>query len=198
MPCELGSARRLGFACVSLLLCACGTADHSSLAATADASVAPTTQPSGAAASMTPMADPSVAGLHVSGTDGWSIVAPPGWEVVAQNDSGTALSRDDAIAEVLVAASSGLAPEALQAQKHDQFSTWPGVVGIESDFVSLPAGDALSVRVTSELETGPQVFYLYVIEEGETQYVISVRGPQKDHQILADAEALAESFAITD
>lgn len=200
MPRELGSGRRPGLACVALLLCACGTVEDSSSATSAGNSGSPTppaTHASGAS-SLTPTSAPSTAVLHMNEAQGWSIVAPPGWEVVVQNESGTALTRDDAIAEILVAPSSGFTFEELEAQKVDDLGTWPGVAEIESDLVQLPAGEALRVTVESELATGSQVFYLYVIERGDTQYVLSVRGPQADEDLFADAEAFAESFAIID
>jgi hypothetical protein len=209
MPSELRRARRLAFACLPLLLGACGTMDDSSMTASGQVQESATARAASAPASSAPTAEPTTASpvqstasnaptVHVNETEGWSIVVPPGWEIVAQRDCCVALHRDGVIAEVLVAPSSGLTLEALEAQKVDDLSTWPGVVGIESDFVSLPAGDAVRVTVASELDTGSQVFDLHVIEQGDTQYLISVRGPQGDSQLLADAESLAESFAILD
>jgi len=54
-----------------------------------------------------------------------------------------------------------------------------------------------SLRTTNP-DTEPGVFVLYVIEERDRRYAISVRGPQDNGELLADAEALAESFAILD
>ena len=203
MPRELGSGRPLGLACVALLLGACGTADDSSPAA-AEISVSPTTwatssmQHSGAV-SLTPTADSGSAGLLVNDAQGWSIVVPTGWKVVANGPSGTALTRNEAIGEIFVGPSSGLSLDELQARNVDEVTrSWQGVIGdIESDFVSLPAGDALRLTFETGLETdSPGIFTSYVIEEGDTQYVISVRGSQDDDDLLAAAEALAESFAI--
>lgn len=61
----------------------------------------------------------------------------------------------------------------------------------------LPAGDAVraTLRTTSP-DAGPRVFVVYVIEERDRRYAISVRGPEDDGELLADAEALTESFAV--
>ena len=57
----------------------------------------------------------------------------------------------------------------------------------------VPAGDALRVTMATELATSPAgAFILYVIEEGDTQYVISVRGPHDKDDLLTEAEAFAE------
>ena len=94
----------------------------------------------------------------------------------------------------------GLTLEELEAQKVGDLSWWPGAVEIESDFVQLPAGDAVRVTMaTTETPTGPRNgFILYVIEEGDTQYVTSVRGPHDTDELLTEAEALAVSFVILD
>lgn len=201
MPFEPRSARPLAFACVPLLLSACGAVDDSSPTARAtsiDPSLAASTHAS-ASPSLVPTADASPQRVHVSEAQGWSIVVPPGWEVAVETDSGTALIRDDAIAEILVSPSSGLTLEQLEAQKVVELSAWPGADEVEAQFVRLPAGEALSVTLeTIGPNTEPGIFVLYVIEEGERQYAISVRGPQDDGDLLADAEALAESFAIID
>lgn len=131
---------------------------------------------------------------------GWSIVVPTGWEVVADSAHGTALHREQVIAEILLAPSSGLSFEELEAQKVRDLRTWPEGEAIESESVDLPAGDALRVTLgTTELGSSPaSAFILYVIEKGDTQYVISVRGPHTKDDLLTEAEALAESFAILD
>ena len=149
---------------------------------------------------MAPTATPGAGELHVGSGELWSIVVPTGWEVVAENDSSTALSRGQAIAEILVAPSSGLTLEKLEAQEVSYLSTWPGTGEIESDVVRLPAGDAVRVTMaTTETAAGPRNgFILYVIEEGDTRYAISVRGPHNTDELLTEADALVESFAILD
>jgi hypothetical protein len=146
-----------------------------------------------------PTSDPSGGELHANAAQGWSIRLPTGWDVVAESDSGTALTRSEAIAEILVAPSTGLTFEELAAQKLDELSTWAGAADITSELVRLPAADALRVTMATEVATdSPGMFVMYVLEEGDTQYVISVRGPQDTDDLLADVEFLAESFAILD
>jgi len=212
MPSELRPARRLAFACLPLLLSACGSMDVSlptasgqvqesatASAASAPASSAPTAEATTASPAQTTA--PSAPTVYVNETQGWSIVVPPGWEVEAQDDCCVALHRDGVIAEVLVSPSGGLTLKELQAQKVAFLGTWPGTDDLRSEIVRLPAGDAVraTLRTTTNPDTGPGIFVLYAIEAGgDTQYVISVRGPQDDSQLLADAESLAESFAILD
>ena len=131
---------------------------------------------------------------------GWSVVLPVGWEVVAQNDQWAAVSPEDTIAEILVGPSSGLTLRELEAQKVDELiASWPGLDDIESDVVRLPAGEALNVTLEStNAEVGVVVFTMYLIEQGDRQYVISVRAPDDRDKVLAAADVLAESFAILD
>lgn len=204
MPTELRSARRLAFACASLLLSACGAVVDSSPTASGQVRVTATARaaasaPTAAAttASPSPTAVPSAQGVYVSEAQEWTIVVPPGWEVVAQRECCLALLGGKRIGEVLVSPASGLTLEQLARQTVEDLSAWPGAADVEAERVRLPAGDAVraTLRTTSP-DTGPGVFVLYVIEERDRRYAISVRGPQDDGELLADAEALAESFAI--
>jgi len=202
MPRELRSVMPLAFACIPLVLSACGSVDDASPIGnrqSADPSSAASTDAS-ALPSLVPTAEASAQAVYVNEAQGWSIGVPPGWEVEANSVGDTALTRDQVMAEILVSPASGLTLERLQAQKVDELSAWSGVDGVEAQIVRLPAGEA--VRVALETATNPNaepdVFVFYVIEEGERQYVISVRGPQDDGDLLADAEAFAESFALTD
>lgn len=213
MPSEPRPAGRLAFACLPLLLNACGAGGDLSAAASEQVQGSAVASVASAAASSAPTAEattaspaqasaPSPPTVYVNETQGWSIVVPPGWEVlVAQDDCCFALHRDGVIAEVLVSPSGGLTLEQLQAEKVAFLGTWPGTDDLRSEIVRLPAGDAVraTLRTTTNPDTGPGIFVLYAIEAGgDTQYVISVRGPQDDSQLLADAESLAESFAILD
>lgn len=212
MPSEPRPAGRLAFACLPLLLSACGAGGDLSAAASEQVQGSAVASVASAAASSAPTAEattaspaqasaPSPPTVYVNETQGWSIVVPPGWEVVAQDDCCFALHRDGVIAEVLVSPSGGLTLEQLQAEKVAFLGTWPGTDDLRSEIVRLPAGDAVraTLRTTTNPDTGPGIFVLYAIEAGgDTQYVISVRGPQDDSQLLADAESLAESFAILD
>jgi hypothetical protein len=163
--------------------------------------VSPTVEAS-AAASPSATPERTVAGLHVYQAQRWSVALPTGWEVVAENESGAALAHGDGgVAEILVAPATGLTMEDLQAQRVEEISsTWPGVGEIESDIVQLPAGDALRVTFETELNPGDLrgVFHLYVLEQGDNQYVISVRGSADNDDLRRVAEALAQSFAILD
>ena len=148
--------------------------------------------------SLAPSAEASPQAIHVNEANGWSIVVPPGWEVAANSVGDTALSREGAIAEILVFPASGLKLQQLQAQRVGELSAWPGVEAVEGQIVRLPAGEAVRTSlVTTSPNVEPIVFVSYAIEQGERQYVISVRGPQDDRELLQEAEALAESFAIT-
>ena len=131
---------------------------------------------------------------------GWSVVVPAGWEVVGTSDQWAAVSPEGAIAEILVGPSSGLTLRALEAQKVDELiASWQGLDDIESDVVHLPAGEALTVTLEStNAEVGVIVFTMYLIEQGDRQYVISVRAPDDRNKVLAAADVLAESFAILD
>lgn len=201
MPRELRSVMPLAFACIPLVLSACGSVDDASPTAngpSADPSSAASTDAS-ALPSLVPTAEASAQAVYVNEARGWSIVVPPGWEVAANSVGDTALTRDQVIAEILVSPASGLTLEQLEAQKVDELSAWPGVDAVEAQIVRLPAGEAVRVSLeTTNPNAEPGIFVLYVIEEGERQYVISVRGPQDDGDLLADAEAFAESFALTD
>lgn len=197
MPRELRSLMPLAFACVPLVLSACGTVDDAS--PTASGTSADPTSAASTLPSLVPTAEASAQAVYLNEAQGWSIVVPPGWEVAVNRDTGTALTRDEAIAEILVSPASGLTLEQLEAQKVDELGAWPGADAVEAQIVRLPAGEALRVTLeTISPNTKPGIFVLYVIEEHERQYVISVRGFQDDGDLLADAEAFAESFAITD
>ena len=212
MPCELPFARRLAIAIVPLVLAACGSLERSlparsaddlaSPSAAAEQSAVPPTTGATEAPSLTATAAPSAGGqLYVNEAQGWSVVVPAGWELVAENEPWMALSGDDAIAEIGVLPSSGLTLRELEAQKVDELlSSWSGVDAIESDLVRLPAGQAVRVTLesTSPDINSPVTFTLYLIEEGGSQYAISVRGPQDRAKVIAAGEALAESFAILD
>ncbi len=201
MACEPRPVRRPGLIWLPLLLCACGTVQDPTPAATSgETTAAPTTRASRAAAEP-PSPGPSPGDRHENVAGGWSIVVPTGWEIVAETgDGNAALSRNDAIAEILVGSSSDLSLEELEAQKVEEISrVWTGASGIESSLVHLPAGDA--VRVIFETAGPPGtdtrgIFILYVIEEADTQYVISVRRTPAIDGLLADAEAIAESLAV--
>lgn len=198
---ELRSVLPLALAWILLVLSACGSVDDASPTASgpsADPSSAASTDAS-ALRSLVPTAEASPQTVYVNEAGGWSIVVPPGWEVAANSVGHTALTRDQVIAEILVSPASGLTLEQLQAQRVDELSTWPGMDSVEGQIVRLPVGEA--VRTTLEMthpNGEPAVFVSYAIEEGERQYVISVRGPQDDGDLLEDAEAFAESFALTD
>lgn len=202
----LRASTPLAFACVPLLLGACGAVDDASPTASgtsADPSSAASTHAS-ASQSLPPTTGASPRDVYVNEAGGWSIVVPPGWDVAANREGDTALTRDQVIAEILVFPASGLTLEQLEAQKVDDLSAWPGAEVVQAQIVRVPAGEAVSVTleiIHPNSEPGifePGIFVLYVIEEGERQYVISVRGPQDDGDLLQDAEALAESFAIID
>jgi len=208
MPTELRSAWRLAFACAPLLLSACGAVVDSSptasgqvqVTATARAAVFSPSTSQATTASPAQTAAPSAPTVYVNETQGWSIVIPPGWDVAAQDACCFALHRDGVIAEVLVSPSGGLTLEQLRAEKVAFLGTWAGTDDLRSEIVRLPAGDAIraTLQTTTNPDTGPGIFVHYAIAEGDTQYVISARGPQDDSQLLADAEALAESIAILD
>ncbi|HET6745303.1 MAG TPA: hypothetical protein VFH90_05555 [Candidatus Limnocylindria bacterium] len=130
---------------------------------------------------------------------GWSIGVPTGWSVVAQNATGAALSGGEAFAEILLASATGLTLEQREAQRVTEISTWPGVDEIESDIVSLPAGEAIRLIFETGVAPDPPArFIFYVFEEGDTQFVMSVRGPKDIDDLPAVAEGLAESFAVLD
>ncbi len=212
MPSEFRSAKLLTFACLPIVLSACGAVDASSPPASKQVQGSATASPASTAASSAPTATvataspaqtaaPSSPTVYVSETHGWSVVVPRGWEVVAQNDCCVALHRAGVTAEILVSPSGGLTIEQLQAEKVAFLGTWPGTNDLRSEIVRLPAGDAVraTLRTTTNPDAGPGIFVLYAIEAGgDTQYVISVRGPQDDSELLADAETLAESFVILD
>lgn len=207
MPTELRSAWRLAFACAPLLLSACGAVVDSSptasrqvqVTATARAAVSSARTAAATTASPSPTAVPSAQAVYVSEAQEWTFVVPPGWEVVAQRECCLALQRAKQIAEVLVSPASGLTLEQLAGQTVEDLSAWPGADDVEAELVRLPAGDAVRVTLrTTNPDTEPGVFVLYVTEERDRRYAISVRGPQDNGELLADAEALAESFAILD
>ena len=198
---ELRSVLPLALAWILLVLSACGSVDDASPTVngpSADPSSGASTDAS-ALPSLVPTAEASAQAVYVNEARGWSIVVPPGWEVAANSVGDTAVFRDQVIAEILVSPASGLTLEQLEAQRVDELSAWPGVDAVEAQIVRLPAGEAVRVSLeTTNPNAEPGIFVLYVIEEGERQYVISVRGPQDDGDLLADAEAFAESFALTD
>lgn len=198
---QLRSVMPLALACIPLVLSACGSVDDPSPTATgqsADPSSFASTR-ANTSASLAPTAEPRPQAIYVNETNGWSIVVPTGWEVATNSVGDTLLSRDQVIAEILVSPASGMTLEQLQAQRVGELRGWPGMDAVEAHIVRLPVGEA--VRATLEM-THPNgeraVFVSYAIEERERQYVISVRGPQDDGDLLEDAEAIAESFAITD
>lgn len=198
---ELRSVLPLALAWIPLMLGACGSVDDASRTAngpSADPSSSASTRAS-ASPSLATTAEASPQAVYVNEVYGWSIAVPPGWEVATNSAGDTALTRDRVIAEILVSPASGMTLEQLQAQRVDELSTWPGMDSVEGQIVRLPVGEA--VRTTLEMthpNGEPAVFVSYAIEEGERQYVISVRGPQDDGDLLEDAEAFAESFALTD
>jgi hypothetical protein len=149
---------------------------------------------------MAPTPDPSTPMAYVNKGQAWSIGLPDGWTVERDDASGAILLADDAFAEILLAPASGLTPRQHEAKRLAEFTTWPGAGEIESDVVSLPAGKA--IRLIFKTAPGPNAapswFIFYVFEEGDTQYVMSVRGPTDNEDVPAVAEALAESFAILD
>ena len=199
MPRALRALSPLAFACVPLLLGACGALDDASPipgGTSADPTSAASTHAS-ASQSLLPTTAASPGDVYVNEARGWSIVVPAGWEVHVNSEGDAALTRDQVVAEILVSPASGLTLEQLEAQKVDDLSAWPGAEVVEAQIVRVPAGEAVSVTVEmSHPNSEPGIFVLYAIEEGERQYVISVRGPQNDGDLLEDAEALAESFAI--
>lgn len=211
MPCQKRQAWPLALACASLLLSACGAPD-SSPAATASPSVheatAPTsldpsptaTRDASGAPALTPTAAASTQARYVSESGGWSVVLPPGWELMARDDqTDIALTRAGGIAEILVSPSWGLGLEQLEARTVEDLSAWPGATEVEAELVRLPAGDAVWATLkTSSPEHGPAVFTLYAIDDGDRHYAISVRGLGDGADLLAVAKALAESFAIND
>jgi hypothetical protein len=149
---------------------------------------------------MAPSADATMTTVYVNEAQGWSIEMPTGWNVLVENATGAALGGDDGFVEILLAPASGLTLEQREAQRVAEVNTWPGAAEIESDVVSLPAGEAVRLIFETELPPNapPAWFIFYVFEEGETQYVMSVRGPKDNDELPAVAEALAESFAILD
>ena len=200
MPRELRCVRPLAFAWLPLVLSACGIVDDASPIAngpSADPSSAASTDAS-SLASLVPTAEASAQAVYVNEAQGWSIVVPPGWEVAANSEGDTALTRDQVTAEILASPASGLTIEQLEAQKVEELSAWPGVDGVEAQIVRLPAGEAVRASLETTTNAGPGILVFYWIEEGERQYVISIRGLQDDGDLLADAEALAESFALID
>ena len=200
MPRELRSVMPLAFAWIPLVLSACGSVDDASPIAngpSADPSSAASTDAS-SLASLVPTAEASAQAVYVNEAQGWSIVVPPGWEVAANSEGDTALTRDQVTAEILASPASGLTIEQLEAQKVEELSAWPGVDGVEAQIVRLPAGEAVRASLETTTNAGPGVLVFYWVEEGERQYVISIRGLQDDGDLLADAEALAESFALID
>lgn len=183
---------------VALLVSACATVDELPTQTPVDRTATPSTRESDPA-SLQPTAAPGIGELHVGLGQLWSIVVPPGWDVEMENESGTALIRDQALAEILLFPSSGLTAAELEAQRVDELSTWPGVAEVESDFVRLPAGTALRATIVTEMNPGrPMRFIFYTIEDEDRQYVISVRGWEDDDDLVTDARTLAESFDILD
>lgn len=191
-------ARRLALACVPLVVSACATVGQPSTGASTAATVSPSLQAS-EPASQAPSTDLSLAMVYVNEAQGWSIGVPTGWSVVAQNATGAALSGGEAFAEILLASATGLTLEQREAQRVTEISTWPGVDEIESDIVSLPAGEAIRLIFETGVAPDPPArFIFYVFEEGDTQFVMSVRGPKDIDDLPAVAEGLAESFAVLD
>lgn len=137
--------------------------------------------------------------VYVNEAQGWSLAMPDGWDVGPETDTGAFLSGDEGYVEILLAPATGLTPEQREAQRVAHIrSTW-GVDEIESDVVSLPAGEAVRLMFETGEAQGPAAWYIfYVFEEGDTQYVMSVRDSKDNDELRAIAEALAESFAILD
>ena len=139
--------------------------------------------------------------VYSSEAFGWSVVLPPGWQVAGDRPNGTALARGDAIAEVLVGPASGLPLEDLMTHKVAETKRIFGVDEVVSEIVRLPAGEALQLTFPIRAADGTDrggTFILYLIEVGDTQYVVSVRSPEHVDGLLADATALAESFDVSD
>jgi hypothetical protein len=199
------AVRRVIVLCpLTLALAACGSVEIPSRSASAAASVSPgaaetpasPTAAASDAASLAPSPTASVAaGLYVNEAGGWSIMLPAEWEVASENGSDAFLIRDDMIAEVLVGPSTGQTLQELEAEKVEHLSTWSGAGNIESDIVRLPAGEAIKVSIKWANEIDSGVFILHMIEKGDRQYAISVRGPEVS---AADVEALVQSFVILD
>ena len=189
------SLQRLASAGVALSLCACANADAVPTATSADATAPPSTR-AREPATLAPSASRTVGDLYVSSSGLWSIVVPPGWKLEAELESAAAFTRGNTIAEVLVSPSSGLTSEELEAEVLDFLSTWPGAADVESDFVRLPAGEALRATMVFGGPPGPRSrFISYTLLEAETRYVVSVRG-RDNGNLLTAAEALAESFSV--
>ena len=188
--------QRLGLTLVLLLfLSACGTEDSATTSAGTSASA--TIQLS---ESESPSGDePADAGRYVSQGGGWSAVVPSGWEVGPETSTDAAFVARGGIAEVLVQPATAQPLEELAAQRINDISmNWEGAEDIESEIVPLPAGDAVriafSTASSANAVAGSVTFY--VLEAGDTQYVLSVRGTDRD--LATIAEALAESLRIRD
>jgi hypothetical protein len=197
----LRAIRQLTLVSVSLLLVACGAVTDASPTARSTAlEASPSTGPRAAAPhSPVPTESTTDGEVYVNETRGWSIVVPRGWEVQANQMGDTALVRDQVIAEVLVFPASGLPIESLEAEKLDEVMALFDPVEAEAEIIRLPAGEAVNVSArTNYANSAPGFFVVYVIEKDEWQYVISVRGPETDTNLLHDAEALAKSFALLD
>jgi len=201
MPRELRSAIPIAFASLPLVLSACGSVDNPSPTASgppADPSSSAITRASGSP-SLGPTAEPSPQGTYVNEAYGWSIVVPDGWRLEANLEGNVMLSRPQVIAEVLASPASGLTLEQLEAQRLDELRGWPGMNAVESEIVRLPVGEAVRTVLEMTHPNGERaVLVTYAVEEGDHQYVISVRGPLNDEDLLDDAEAFAESFAVPD
>lgn len=203
MPRELRPVLLSLLAWIPLLLGACGSVDDASPTAngpSAEPSPSASTRAS-ASASLEPTAEASPPEVYVNEVHGWSLVVPPGWEVITNPEGFAALIGDQMTGEILVGPASGMTLEQLQAEREAFLRTWPGMDAVEGEIVRLPVGEA--VRTTLEMthpDGEPEVFVWHAIEEGEWQYVILVRGrgPQDDGDLLGVAEAFAESFALID
>jgi len=205
---RLRATRHLAFLSLAIVFAACGGTDVPPPATSTSPAASGSTPPEQSAVPTTPQADessvptltaaPSPEGeLYVNEAQGWSVTVPAGWEVVGTGES-AAFVKDGLIAEVLVSPSSGLTLQELETQKVEFLSNWQGMVDIESELVRLPAGEAVWVTLESSVPdvVGQTTFTMYAIEEGDTQFVISVRALDDRERVLAAAEALAESFAI--
>ena len=154
--------------------------------------------PDSEAESPSPTDQPLAAERYVSQGGGWSVVVPSRWEVVAKAETGGAFVGHGGIAEILIQPATGLALEKLaERQVKNIRSNWEGADEIESEIVQLPAGNA--VRIAFATASNPDVgrlnVYFYFLELGDTQYVLSVRGGDRD--LATIAAALAESLRIT-
>jgi len=189
---------------LALVLAACAENAPTAEPSATDTAVSPSASASGdispsEPASPAPTADPSMTIVYVNEAQGWSIGMPDGWEALHETDSGAILGGDEGFVEILLAPATGLTPEQREAQRVADISSSWGVDEIDSEVVSLPAGEAVRLMFEMGTASHPRAWYIfYVFEEGDTQYVMSVRDSKDNDELRAMAEALADSFAILD